>query len=651
MILKQKRKILLARVMLLLFVLGSALGTAAVMGNSSPGVALPTQAVVSMEQMKAPGFDSGMTEMSGSAVVTATYLNVRSGPNASYSIVGTLKNKDVVTLLGKFSNNWYKIKYANNKLGYVTGVYLEISSGSGGGNAPPPSGVDNGMTVFNGEGTTTTDLNVRSGPSTAYDKIGVLPDGTKVVLVGKFPTNWYKIKYSGGYAYVSGTYLKAVTQEPGTTTAPPPDNTTDKGMAAFDGTAVTTGNLNVRKGPATSYTILGVLSTKTKVTLVGKFTTGWYKIKYQSGYAYVSGSYLGSITSSGGNTDPGTDAGMTAYSAQGTVKESLNVRKGPGVTNDIIGLLQPGTKIKTVGKFTNGWYKIQYNNGFGYVSGDYVKIDSVDGTTTTTGSTTTTTKPNVDTGLTDFTAKGKTTDNLNVRTGPTTSYTKIGVIAKGTAVNIVGKFSSNWYKIKYNSGYAYVCGTYVDLSTEPNLPANPLDDVLWIPTRKPMPSSYVPAGLVNLKTAYGLPVSGTQYLVSEAASAYNELYKAAKAAGVLSSGDMVANSAYRSYAAQQSLYNSIANKQQVSKPGQSEHQMGVAIDIAQKNYSTFVTSPLCAWLKINAYKYGFILRYTSDKTPITGIIDEPWHYRYVGKSYAKSIYDSKKCLEEYVDSL
>ncbi len=639
MILKEKRKKLRAGAMLVLFALSSTLGTAAAVKGGGFDTALPTQAIVSMERMKAPASDNGIIELSGSAVVTASYLNVRSGPNASYSIQSTLKNKDVVTLLGRFSNNWYKIKYGSNKTGYVNGGYLKISENTGGGGTSS-STVDQGMTAYSGEAATTTALNVRTGPATSYTKIGVLPTGIKVTLVGKFSSNWYKIKYADGYAYVSGSYLKiSAAQEP--TTTPNVDNTMDKGMTAWNGTAVTTGNLNVRKGPAVSYGVMGVLSTGTKVTLVGKFTTGWYKIKYKTGYAYVSGSYLGSITASGGNTNtnPNTDAGMAAYDAQGTVKETLNVRSGPGTANNKIGLLQSGTKIKIFGKFSNGWYKIQYNNGYGYVCADYVKVDSP------------ATEPNVDAGMTAFTAKGKTTDNLNARIGPTTAYAKVSVIPKGTTVDIVGKFSSNWYKIKYGSDYAYVCGLYVDLSVHSDLPANPLDDILWIPTRKPMPSSYVPAGLVNLKTTYGLPVSGTQYLIKDVADAYCELYQAAKAAGVLKKGDMVANSAYRSYATQQALYNSIANKQQVSKPGLSEHQMGVAVDIAQQNYSTFKNSPLCAWLKDNAYKYGFILRYTADKSSITGIIDEPWHYRYVGKNHAKAIYNSGKCLEEYVDSL
>ncbi|MBQ1243239.1 MAG: D-alanyl-D-alanine carboxypeptidase family protein, partial [Clostridia bacterium] len=57
------------------------------------------------------------------------------------------------------------------------------------------------------------------------------------------------------------------------------------------------------------------------------------------------------------------------------------------------------------------------------------------------------------------------------------------------------------------------------------------------------------------------------------------------------------------------------------------------------------------WLSDNAHKYGFILRYPSDKTDITGIAYEPWHFRYVGKSHAKEIYNQGLCLEEYVETL
>jgi len=88
----------------------------------------------------------------------------------------------------------------------------------------------------------------------------------------------------------------------------------------------------------------------------------------------------------------------------------------------------------------------------------------------------------------------------------------------------------------------------------------------------------------------------------------------------------------------------------VALPGTSEHQLGLALDInAEKDKCT--NDEVYVWLNENSYKYGFILRYPSDKVEITGISYEPWHYRYVGKQAAEEIYKQGICLEEYLDSL
>lgn len=85
----------------------------------------------------------------------------------------------------------------------------------------------------------------------------------------------------------------------------------------------------------------------------------------------------------------------------------------------------------------------------------------------------------------------------------------------------------------------------------------------------------------------------------------------------------------------------------VAQPGHSEHQLGLAVDInANKSVST--NDQVYTWLAENAWAYGFILRYPADKTDITGIAYEPWHYRYVGIKEAKEIYEKRICLEEYV---
>lgn len=91
-------------------------------------------------------------------------------------------------------------------------------------------------------------------------------------------------------------------------------------------------------------------------------------------------------------------------------------------------------------------------------------------------------------------------------------------------------------------------------------------------------------------------------------------------------------------------------EQWVAIPGTSEHQLGIAVDI---NADTTKSSSddVYSWLAKNAHKYGFIKRYPSDKTDITGVINEPWHYRYVGKEAALEIYSQGMCLEEYIDTL
>lgn len=90
----------------------------------------------------------------------------------------------------------------------------------------------------------------------------------------------------------------------------------------------------------------------------------------------------------------------------------------------------------------------------------------------------------------------------------------------------------------------------------------------------------------------------------------------------------------------------------VAVPGTSEHQLGLAVDIVDLSNQNLDESQedtaVQKWLMQNSWKYGFILRYPSEKSELTGIIYEPWHYRYVGKAAAKEIYDQGICLEEYL---
>lgn len=127
--------------------------------------------------------------------------------------------------------------------------------------------------------------------------------------------------------------------------------------------------------------------------------------------------------------------------------------------------------------------------------------------------------------------------------------------------------------------------------------------------------------------------------------------------------ELVINNAYRSKNSQKKIFNDTVKKYQkegynynkskiltsqiVSYPGYSEHETGLAIDFSESGNNK-KNELMWNWLNDNAYKYGFILRYPSDKTNITKINFEPWHYRYVGKSAAKIIKEEDLSLEEYI---
>lgn len=93
----------------------------------------------------------------------------------------------------------------------------------------------------------------------------------------------------------------------------------------------------------------------------------------------------------------------------------------------------------------------------------------------------------------------------------------------------------------------------------------------------------------------------------------------------------------------------------VAVPGTSEHQLGLAVDIVDVNQQVLEEeqedTPTQQWLLANSWKYGFILRYPENKSSITGITYEPWHYRYVGRQAAQEIYSQGICLEEYLESI
>lgn len=178
--------------------------------------------------------------------------------------------------------------------------------------------------------------------------------------------------------------------------------------------------------------------------------------------------------------------------------------------------------------------------------------------------------------------------------------------------------------------------------------------------------SYTPSDLVDCK--YTVQGRSTQQLRLYANKALEALMMEMQAAGYY---NMAVYSGFRSYSYQKILFaqytinemaaNTSLTQEEAEKivltystrPGTSEHQTGLAVDMdTLGTFSTdFEYEPEYEWLSENAWKFGFVLRFPKDKTDITTIQFEPWHYRFVGRYHAKKIHDAGMCLEEYVESL
>ncbi len=157
---------------------------------------------------------------------------------------------------------------------------------------------------------------------------------------------------------------------------------------------------------------------------------------------------------------------------------------------------------------------------------------------------------------------------------------------------------------------------------------------------------------INIVTTSGTYSYANNSLNEETYEAYKDLYNAAKTEGYT----ILIVSSYRNYEYQEELWNERKElygtrkaDEYAARAGHSEHQTGYAVDVADF-YDTndkFGDTESYLWMKDNAHKYGFILRYPKDKEDITGYSYEPWHYRYVGIEIANKIYQENITFDEY----
>ena len=373
-------------------------------------------------------------------IVTATSLNVRSGPSTDSSFLFSIKKNDKVTIL-KSENGWYKISTANGHEGWASSEYISTNTSD--------TNQQSNKKVVNVD-----NLNMRNGASTSYRVIMKLNKGTVIEIISE-SNGWTKIKHDGRVGFVASKYLSPIENNNQPTKPEQQPNAPVQPQVSVGKTKVVVAtSLNVRSGPSTGNSVIGSLKNNEKVEIISE-SNGWSKIKYNGKEGYVSSTYLKDVNE-GGNSKP-NETPKPSPNVETKTKvvaaTSLNVRSGPSTGHGIIGSLKNNEKVEVISE-SNGWSKIKYNGKEGYVSSTYLK-DSNEGGTSKPDE-----KPNVGTKT-----KVVVATSLNVRSGPSTGHGIIGSLKNNEKVEVISE-SNGWSKIKYNGKEGYVSSTYLKDSNE-----------------------------------------------------------------------------------------------------------------------------------------------------------------------------------------
>ena len=269
-------------------------------------------------------------------------------------------------------------------------------------------------------------LNVRSGPSSNEEVLFDVKKDEQVKILETL-NGWYKISNNiNKEGWISSEYISIFDSE-----------VRSNRSSNYEKKEVSVDNLNMRSGAGTSYRVITTLKKGSVVEVISE-SNGWSKIKYDGRIGYVYDEYLEDIKPSYSNT-----------TTKVVNTDSLNVRSGPSTSYKILGKINKGIKVQVISE-ENGWSKILYNNKEAYVSSRYLDSSNSSNNGSNDSSVGTVKETKV-----------VNTDSLNVRSGPSTSYSKLGALAKGTKVGVISE-SNGWSKILYNNKEAYVSSQYLD---------------------------------------------------------------------------------------------------------------------------------------------------------------------------------------------
>ncbi|MDM0881617.1 SH3 domain-containing protein [Clostridium perfringens] len=347
-----------------------------------------------------------------------------------------------------------------------------------------------------GEIISSEDLGLRKGADSSHEIITSIPRGARVNIIDKVSDNWYKVGYKDFVGYVEAKDIRVLG-----------DNLNQDNVGL-----ISANQLNVRTSPNENGQVIGTLHKNDKVNVLDKSIDGWYKIDFNGRRAYVSSKYVNLISYK--NNEVKTEVKKEPIEGTGKVNinTALNVRQASTTNSRIIGSLKGGEKVNIISE-SNGFYKIEFNNSYGYVYSKYiskdgdsekvqvvkqeeVKKEKVDESKKEAKAT-----PKAEPVVLAVRSLNKTgivnvSSSLNVREGASTSSKVIGSLSGNTKVTIVGEEGA-FYKIEYKGSHGYVAKEYIKDVTE----SNNSNQGTQTPEKPSTPESTEKTGIVNVSSS------------------------------------------------------------------------------------------------------------------------------------------------------
>lgn len=279
----------------------------------------------------------------------------------------------------------------------------------------------------------TTAVNIRSSASTNSSIVAVLFAGNKIVATGASKNGWTPVKYNGKTAYVYSKYLLV------------PGASVSGTQTASPSTMRVSGNVNVRTGPSTGYSVVAVLAKGTSVSLTGSTQGNWAQITYKGSKRWVAAGYL---TSYGAN--------LTVKST-GVTTTAADIRSTSAAKYTRIATVAKGTTLELTGVKQNNVVQIVWQGTARWINAAVVKAYSASQPTKPSTSTTTT--------VTRY-----TTANLNIRLTSSASSKVVAVAPSGMALQLTGTVQNNMAQVLYNGGKYWASMSYLT-TTKPSATA------------------------------------------------------------------------------------------------------------------------------------------------------------------------------------